>query len=240
MYAGLEITPPFFEVGPKAYMYGAEIVRLAIRADALSEEYGVQIVITPQDVDISAVAQNVERVLVFAQHMDSLRPGRGVGSALPEALRAAGAVGALLNHAECPVPQGELSQLIGRADEVGLATLVCADGAAAAVNVAHHAPNIIIVEVPALIGTGRPTAARNVGIADTDRAIWQVNPAIRALHAAGIGSAQDVYDVIVAGAQGTGSSSAIFTATEPEAMLGAMIRATREAWDARTEGEATA
>jgi len=37
--------------------------------------------------------------------------------------------------------------------------------------------------------------------------------------------------VIAAGAQGTGSSSAIFTANDPKAMLESMIRAVREAWD---------
>ncbi|MHB8325762.1 MAG: triose-phosphate isomerase [Candidatus Dormibacteria bacterium] len=240
MYAAVEITPPFFEVGPKAYMYGSEIVQLAIRADALSAEYGVQIVITPQDADLGAVAHNVERVLVFAQHMDSLTPGRGVGSALPEALRAAGAVGVLVNHAECPVSQEELARIISRADEVGLATLVCADDAAGAANVARLGPNAIIVEAPALIGTGRPANATSSDIAEADGAIWRVNPAIRVLHAAGIGNAKDVYDVIAAGAQGTGSSSAIFTANDPQGVLQAMIRATREAWDARTRGETTA
>jgi pyridoxal biosynthesis lyase PdxS len=46
--------------------------------------------------------------------------------------------------------------------------------------------------------------------------------------------------VIAAGAQGSGSSSAIFTAADPEQMLTKMIRATRQAWDARTQGAVTA
>jgi len=44
--AVVEITPPFFEVGPKAYAYGRELVRLAVCADRLSAEYGVQIILT--------------------------------------------------------------------------------------------------------------------------------------------------------------------------------------------------
>ena len=51
------------------------------------------------------------------------------------------------------------------------------------------------------------------------------------LHGAGISGARDVYEVIAAGAQGTGSSSAIFTADDPLAMLEDMIRSVREAWD---------
>jgi triosephosphate isomerase len=240
VHLGVEITPPFFEVGPKAYAFGRELLRLAMCADRLSEDYGVQIIITPQNVDIPVVAQHVERVLVFAQHMDSLEPGRGVGSVLPEALKEAGAVGVLLNHAERPLQRKDLAHSIRRADEVGLATLVCADDAAEAASIAHLTPNAIIVEAPALIGSSTGAHTTRATITETDRAIWRVDPAIRVLHAAGIGSAQDVYDVIAAGAQGTGSSSAIFTAENPEAVLKAMIRATREAWDARTQGASTA
>jgi triosephosphate isomerase len=238
--AVVEIKPPFFEVGPKAYAYGRDLVRLAVYADRLSAKYGVQIILTPQYTDIPAVAREVVRVLVFAQHMDSLMPGRGVGSVLPEALVEAGASGVLLNHSERPLPHEELACCIRRAGDVGLATIVCADDALQAAAIAVLAPDAIIVEEPALIGSSTGRHSTQASIADADRAIWRVDPAIRVLHAAGISSAQDVYDVIAAGAQGSGSSSAIFTAADPELVLTSMIRATRQAWDARTQGAATA
>jgi triosephosphate isomerase (TIM) len=93
MYRGLEIRPPFFEIGPKALLYGDKLLALAKHADAMSAQYDVQIIITPQYVDIPRLAQEMKRVLVFAQHMDSLPVGRGVGSVLPEAVKAAGAHG---------------------------------------------------------------------------------------------------------------------------------------------------
>jgi triosephosphate isomerase len=227
----LKIRPPFFEIGPKAYMYGRQLLDLARRADALSRAHDVQIIVTPQAVDVAVVAAAVESVLVFAQHMDSLRPGRGVGAVLPEAVRAAGARGVLLNHVERRLSLSELARTIHRADEVGLATMVCADDLAAAVSIAELAPNVIIVEAPVLIAGGKRDAADREAIASTNAAIWRVNPAIRVLHGAGISTAQDVYDVIAAGAQATGSSSAIFTAVDPGAMLEAMIRSVRDAWD---------
>lgn len=232
----LEIRPPFFEIGPKAYMHGRQLVDLARRADALSRAHDVQVILTPQAVDIAAVAAAVERVLVFAQHMDSLRPGRGVGSVLPEAVRAAGASGVLLNHVERRLSRPELAHAIHRADEVGLATMVCADDAVDAASIAELAPNIIIVEAPVLIAGGKRDAADREAIASTNAAVWQVNPAIRVLHGAGISTAQDVYDVIAAGAQATGSSSAIFTAVDPGAMLEAMIRSVRDAWNQAHRG----
>jgi triosephosphate isomerase len=232
----LEITPPFFEVGPKTYSYGQDLLRLAVRADYLSAEYGVQIVLTPQYVDIPLVARAVDRVLVFAQHMDFLEPGRGIGAVLPEALKAAGAVGVLLNHAEKPLGFDDLVRTMKRADEVGLATMVCANDPAQAVAIASLSPDIIIVEAPELIASKVAGQDHRANISDTDRAIWELDPDIRVLHAAGIVGPSDVYDVIAAGAQASGSSSAIFAAEDPEAVLEAMIKAARQAWDARTQG----
>jgi len=237
MRSDLKITPPFFEIGPKAYAWGGDIVRLARRADEWSAVYGVQVIVTPQYVDIPAVAQSVERLLVFAQHMDALAPGRGVGSVLPEALAAAGAVGVLLNHVERRLSRAELERTVARADEVGLATMVCADDVADAVAIAALAPHVIIVEAPELIAGGVRDAGSAAAVAAANDAIRQVDPAVRVLHGAGINGPRDVYDVTAAGAQGAGSSSAIFTADDPAAMLEAMIAAMRDAWDTTHEAE---
>ncbi len=224
------ITPPFFEIGPKAYMFGEDVLALARHADALARAHDVQIIITPQYVDIPLVAREMESVLVFAQHMDALEPGRGVGSVLPEAIKAAGAVGVLLNHVEKRLARPELVRTMRRAGDIGLATMVCADDDRDAVAIARLRPDVIIVEAPGGIASGtRRDDYRTV--ATTNEAIWSVNPAIRVLHGAGITSAQDVYDVVAAGAQGTGSSSAIVTAPDPRRVLEEMIRSVRLAWD---------
>ena len=51
-------------------------------------------------VEIRRVCENTKNLIVLAPYMDTLRPGRGLGSVLPEAVKAAGAVGVMLNHAE--------------------------------------------------------------------------------------------------------------------------------------------
>lgn len=231
MYRGLTITPPFFEIGPKAYLYGKQLLALAKHADALSEKYNVQIIITPQCVDVGMLAREMERVLIFAQHMDALEIGRGVGAVLPEAIKAAGAVGVLLNHVEKRLSMDVLQQTMQRADEVGLATMVCADNLEDAIAIAKLEPNIIIAESPDLIGTGKRGDDDRQAIAEINQAIWDLNPQIRVLHGAGISCGQDVYNVIAAGAQGTGSTSGIILAQNPFAMLEEMISAVRAAWD---------
>jgi triosephosphate isomerase (TIM) len=227
----LDIRPPFFEIGPKAYSWGSEMLGLAQRAAELGRIYDVRIIITPQYVDVPVIAKAVDGVLVFAQHMDPLRTGRGVGSVLPEAVKAAGADGVLLNHVERRLARPVLAETMRRAEEVGLATMVCADDTDDAVSIARLSPDVIIVEAPALIAGGRRGEDSAAGVADANAAIRRVDPAIRVLHGAGINDADDVYDVTVAGAQGAGSSSAIFTAGDPVSMLDAMLKAMRQAWD---------
>ncbi len=231
MYAGFSIDAPFFEVGPKAFLYGRAVVDLARAADRIAERYRVGIILTPQSVDLAAVAREVRFVRVFAQHMDSIPVGRGIGTVLPEAVREAGAVGVLLNHAEKRLTLSEISRTIRRADEVGLATLVCADTPEEAAAVAHLGPNIILAEPPELIGTaGAGVGGRNY-VTKTNEVVRAIDPRIRVLHGAGISGPKDVSDIVALGAEATGCTSAVVKAKDPAAALEAMIRAMREAWD---------
>lgn len=229
MYKGLIIEPPFFEIGPKAYMYGDRVLKLAKAADKAAKKYDVRIIFTPQYTNIRMLAEATENLLVFAQHMDPLPVGRGLGSVLPEAVKAAGAVGVMLNHAEKPMTVSDLNKAIKRADEVGLATIVCADTIEEAQAIAHLFPNIIVAEPTELIGTGQPSDKKY--ILETTAAIKKINPEIQVLQGAGISNGRDVYNVIKAGAEATGTTSGIMKAEDPEAMLDEMIRAVRTAWD---------
>jgi triosephosphate isomerase (TIM) len=229
MYKGIKIEPPFFEIGPKAYMYGEVMLKLAKAADVASKKYDVRIILTPQYADIRLIAQETENLLVFAQHMDPLPIGRGLGSVLPESIKAAGAKGVMLNHAEKPMAISDLYKAIKRADEVGLVSIVCADSLEEAVAIAHFSPNIIVAEQTDLIGTGQISDKEY--IIETTSAIKKVNPEILVLQGAGIKNGQDVYDIIKAGADATGTTSGIMKAENPEAMLDEMIRAVRTAWN---------
>jgi triosephosphate isomerase (TIM) len=231
MYLGNIILPPFFEIGPKAFLYGQAVLELALHAETIGQKYDVRIIFTPQSVDIRLVAERTKYLLVFAQHMDSMPVGRGVGSVLPEAVKAAGAVGVLLNHSEKRLSMDELEHTIRRADEVGLASMACADTLEDAVTIANMAPNIIIVESPDLIGGGRRAENDREMITRINATLWGINPHIRVLHGAGISCGQDVYNIIAAGSQAAGSTSGIIKASNPFAMLEEMISAERKAWD---------
>ena len=80
MYQDFKIRPPFFEIGPKAYLYGEEMLKLARVIDKTAAKYDVDVIVTPQYTDIKMIAEHTERIFVFAQHMDYLPVGRGLGS----------------------------------------------------------------------------------------------------------------------------------------------------------------
>ncbi|MBE6562105.1 MAG: triose-phosphate isomerase [Ruminococcaceae bacterium] len=229
MYKNYTIRPPFFEIGPKAYLYGEKMLALAKVIDKVAAKYDVDVIVTPQYTDIKLLADNTERIHVYAQHMDALEVGRGLGSVLPEAVKAAGAVGVMLNHAECPVSMETLKKTIERADEVGLATIVCASTVEEVAEVAHMAPNLIVAEPTELIGTG--TTSDMDYVKATIEAVREINPDIMVLQGAGISNGKDVYDVIKAGAFATGSTSGIIKAPDPYAMVEEMLFNLRKAWD---------
>lgn len=225
------VTPPFFEIGPKAYLYGDKVVALAQAADSLAAEYAVQIFFTPQAVDIYRVAHATSNICVFAQHMDALPVGRGVGSTLPEAVAAAGAKGVLLNHAEKPLPLDLIALTIQRAREVGLATMVCAGNLEETRHVAALKPDVLLAEAPELIGTGKREDDDDQVIRRINEEVRCIAPQVKVLHGAGITNEQDVYRIMRAGAEGTGSTSGILKAADPYLMMEKMIRAVRQGWD---------
>ena len=228
---GRKISAPFFEIGPKSYLVGDEVLELAKAADAASEKYGVDIIFTTPVVDIRRVAQATKNIHVFAPHMDPLYPGRGLADILPESLVAAGAEGVMLNHCERPLDADTLAKTILRAKEVGLTSIVCADSLADASRIAELNPDIIVAEPSELIGTGVSVGPEYVEAAT--RSVKDVNPDILVLTAAGISCGDDVYNTIISGADATGSSSGVAKAADRAAMVDEMISAVRRAWAER-------
>lgn len=229
MYRNYRIRAPFFEIGPKAYLYGQDMLELAKVIDRTAIKYDVDVIVTPQPTDLRLLAENTERIHVYAQHMDSLTVGRGLGSILPEAVKATGAVGVMLNHAEKKLTLPEIEAAIRRADEVGLATIVCADSVEEIKAVAALHPNLMVAEPTELIGTGVTSDLSY--IQDSTAAVAAIDPDIMVLQGAGISCGEDVYRTIAAGALATGCTSGILRAKDPYAMVEEMLSALRAAWD---------
>jgi len=229
MHRPFTLKPPVFEFGPKAYLYGETMLALARAIDESAIRHDVDVILTVGYTDIRPVAENTQRVNVFAPHMDPLPIGPGSGAVLPEAIKDAGAMGVQLNHCEKPLSLDVLEQTIHRANEVGLATMVCADSLEDVKAVAAMGPTVLVAEPTELIGTG--TSSDENYVRETIATVQAINPNIMVLQAAGISNGRDVYNVILQGAQATGCSSGIAKAADPAAMAEDMICSVRRAWD---------
>ena len=150
-------------------------------------------------------------------------------AAIVEKIRAAGAEGVMLNHAEKPLSFEVLKETVRRAREVGLKTIVCADSSAEAAKIAQLAPDIIVAEPTELIGSGVTVGPEYVQAAVS--AVRDVNPDIKVLVGAGISGGQDVYSMMIYGSDATGTSSAVCKAADRRAMVDEMIAAVRRGWN---------
>ena len=218
-----QLRTPFFCVNPKAYLYGEDSLKLALVADRLAAMYDIDIFFTVQHVDAYQIASKTENLIVTVQHMDDLEPGTGMGFILPEALVQAGVQATFLNHAEHPITYNKLKKTIERAKQIGLKTIVCADSLEEGKAVALLEPTVIVCEPADLIGTGK-TSDRSY-MERTNQAIKEISKDICVLQAAGISTAEDVRQALISGADGTGGTSGIVCANDPETVLTQMIQA---------------
>lgn len=219
---------PFFEIGTKQYIYGDDVLNLAIAADEISKKYDIDIIFTTPFVDIRRVKENTEVLHIVAPHMDAIRPGRGQADILPEAIKSAGATGVLLNHCERPITLSLLSQTIERAKEIDLFTMVCANSIQEIKAVALLQPDIIVAEPIELIGGDKTSSLSYVQ--KTIEAVHTISDKILIMQGAGISSAKDVYRNIYAGADATGVAAGIVKASNPIKMADEMVCALKMAY----------
>ena len=232
------IQAPFFEVGAKNYLRGDAVVELAVAADQAAKDFDIDVLMITPYFDIREVRRQTSRLIILAPHMDATLPGSALADVIPEAVKAAGADGVVLNHAERPLSLGVLAETIARADDVGLLSFVCSDSIAEARAVAELGPDIMNPEPTELLGKAAVDNNWDFMTASID-AVKGVDDRILVEQAAGIRTAEQVYKYILAGAEGVGVASGIIKASNPAETMRAMIAAVRRAADDRRDDRTT-
>jgi len=222
-----KIRAPFFETSVKNYIYGDAVLEYARAADTASKEHDVDVLFVAPYTELRRVRENTDRLIVLAPYMDALQPGRGIADVLPEALKAAGAQGVVLNHSERPMTLNAIRKTIDRANELDLLTFICADSIVEAQALALFHPDILNPEPTELIGSGNVS---DMGyVREVIRAVKSIDRSILVEQAAGITTSQQVYDFIMVGSEAVGSASGILTSADPYALLNEMIRSVSRA-----------
>lgn len=194
---------------------GERAVELAKIHEEVAKSTGASIAIAVNALDLAAVCDAVE-IPVFAQHIDPVSFGSCTGHVSPDVVKAMGVFGTLLNHAECQLDAGVLEKSIGRAKEVGLFTVVCADTTEQAGKIAQFDPDLIAVEPPDLIGGDVSVSKANPEIISES---VKVVPEGKLLVGAGVNNSEDVRIALSLGAKGVLLASAVTKASDPASVL---------------------
>jgi len=175
--------------------------------------------VAPQNLDLYRVASQVD-IPVLAQHVDSITSGAHTGWLLAETVKATGAVGSLINHSEHQIQSEEIEQVVRRLRELELTSVVCAKDPEVCKKVAAFKPDMVAVEPPELIGTGRAVSKlKPEVVSDAVKMVREINPEVRVLCGAGITNGEDTRIALELGAEGVLLASSVVKATAPRAAM---------------------
>jgi triosephosphate isomerase len=190
-------------------------MELAKQAEKASKETGVYIAVAPQFTDIKSVADAVE-IPVYAQHVDSIKPGSNTGHVLADAVKQAGAIGTLINHSERQIKLAEIDSVIRLCNEHELISCLCTNNPITSASAAYLCPDIISIEPPELIGTGVAVSkAQPEAVTNTIKKVRKVNSEAVILCGAGISHGEDVSVALKLGTHGILVASGVIKAKNP-------------------------
>ena len=203
---------------------GVKALALAELCASVSEGSGIKIAVCPPASELGCVARGV-RIPVFSQNADPYPPGPSTGWMTAQMIKASGAAGTLINHAEHRQPMDAIAETLRSCKECGLTTLVCADTAGSAAAIAELCPDMIAVEPPELIGGNVSVTDADPGIIErTVKAVKEVCGATSVLCGAGVKTGTDVKRALELGASGVLLASGVVRAKDPAAVLRDLVR----------------
>lgn len=157
----------------------------------------------------------------LAQHIDNIEPGAHTGQVSWYEVKAAGAVGTLINHSENKLPLVKIKNIIDVCRKNGLESYACASNLAEAKRVAAYKPDCVVYEPPELIGGNVSVTTAN------PRRVIEFTSYIRGvglipLIGAGIKSTHDAKRSVDLGSDGILVSSSVVKASNYKASIGAL------------------
>ncbi len=217
----MEIRTPLIVLNAKSYgeSMGEKGLALARACAEVAEETGSCIVLCPKQVDLAWIAKQ-SLVPCFAQHADPFEAGSRTGWAVLEAIKAAGAMGTLVNHSEHRLEIASIDEIVRRARGMELKTVVCSNNISVSASVAACGPDFIAIEPPELIGSGIPVSRADPKIvSDSVEAVKRIDDEVSILCGAGISKGADVKAAIELGTDGVLLASGVVKAKDPKKAL---------------------
>jgi len=198
---------------------GKNAVLIAETMEEISKETGVSMAISVMDTDISSCV-NAVSLPVYAQHIDPIKPGSHTGWTLPEAVKAAGAVGTLLNHSEHRLKLADIEYCLSRANALNFDVIICTNNIETSKAAAALSPAFIAVEPPELIGGDISVTSADPGIVSGSvEAVKKIDTNVKILCGAGVKNGKDVSKALELGAEGVLLASGVVKASNKGEVL---------------------
>jgi len=199
---------------------GFNAVKLARVCASVARSSKVRIALAVSALDLSAVAKAVD-IPVFAQHVDACPAGAHTGWIVPSAVKHAGAVGTLLNHAEHQLPFSAIAERVKMCKKLGLFTCVCAASVAQVRNLAVLKPDVLAYEPPALIGGDISVSTANPNV--VKKAV-EAAGRVKLYCGAGVKTGEDVRKARELGTIGVLLASGVVLSAHPRAVLKDLVK----------------
>lgn len=196
----------------------------AIADEVAAGARGVEVIVCPQAPSLEKIASKMQHAKVFAQACEAAKPGQSTGAVTPEAVKAAGCEGTLVNHSERKVSFAEVKEVVTGSQKAGLRVCACAASVEEGVQLSSFSPWAVAVEPPELIGSGiSVSTAKPELVSRAVEKIRAANSKCIVLVGAGITTAGDVAKSVELGAEGVLLASSFVKAAEPASLLREMV-----------------
>lgn len=195
---------------------GTEALKLVKILESVSHEYQIKIipVLQASDLKEASIATTLE---IWSQHVDAVEMGANTGYILPEAVFEDGAMGTFLNHSEHKFADfKDLAKANLRAKEVGLKTLIFADGIEELKKVIELKPDFVSYEPPELVGSATTSVSSAHPDIISEAANLSHGFGIPLIVGAGIHLMDDVRKSLELGAVGVAVASDIVKSEDPK------------------------
>jgi triosephosphate isomerase len=181
---------------------GEKIVELSEIAKDISNSNNVQIMIAPPQNSLFYLSQFVKLPLI-CQHIDYEKIGATTGFIIPELAISYGASGSLINHSEHSIEYEVIQNLVERLRQLNMTSIVCASSSQEVGKFARLHPDMIAIEPPELIGTGKAVSKFNTSIiTESVKEAGRYSENIKVICGAGIVDKTDIKSAINLGSQG--------------------------------------
>jgi triosephosphate isomerase len=198
---------------------GEKALSLVKTLEEVQSETNIKVIPVVQPADIKEATES-SKLEIWTQHVDPVEFGSHTGSTLPEAVKEDGAKGTFLNHSEHKFSDfKKLETANKRAKEVGLQTLIFADGIDELKLILELGSDYVSYEPPELVGSSdKSVSTEHPDIVDKAVKIAK-EKGIPLIVGAGIHSKEDVKISLELGADGFAVASDVLKAEDPKKEL---------------------